>query len=926
MLADWARSFGAGVAWCRVTREDTGQSLIERIARGWGLSASSNQGTRSLLAELGDQAGPHVLVLDDVQLLVHSTARTVVEVLARDSPATTALLLGSRRQPDLDLLHIEVSVDPLLLDAEDLRFRSWEVESLFREVYAAPLSPDDAAALARRTGGWAAALHLFHLSTSKQTPAGRHRAIQALAGRNRYASGYLSQQVLIGLGSELSHFMRRTAVFEVLSSARCDALLQQPGSQSLLVELASRDALTTTEDGGKTFRYHEVLRSHLESELEAALGESGMRQWYGRAALILEQEGALVEALRVRARARDWEGVRHLLDRAGWEIAAHQPALTGSLPITMLQDDPWMQLIEGHRLLADGHLSAAAEAARTCRDQLDDARGAGKVRELLAETRAWQRLECPPTMRWYEQVAGALRAMRQGPSAVRSHERPEQDDLARPYLLFLQGRFTAARDALPYASDLVQEGTPAALSLGLIEAPTAWLQDDPGAREIADAVAEQSELAGMGWFVRASRAVIAAANPDQARGRDDLRRVIAQCDARGDPLGAAWAACILGLHAAASPQPEPGPMADAAKRARELGAEVPAAWMTALEALAHAVSDPGSAAGGARRAGDLAQDVGCRGAHAVSMAALAHAEADLGRLLEVEAWCVDAGMSYKPWASQRAPGPVPRAGRSVSVRLFGGFSIDVDGATLELADLRPQARQLLRVLALHAGEPMHRERLAELMWPSQEPEPAIHRLQVAVSALRRALGDDAAEPASTNIIAREGGCYRFRHDESVRIDVRLFHQALEQARAARRVADHAAEVSALEHALDLYVGDLLPEEGPADWIVEERELLRAHAGAAAAALADILAPVDLGAAIVAAERAVGLDGFNDHAWQLLIALHRELGEMAQAERARASYLEVLRELGLEGMGEPDSHGRVQNSTSAMATRRPSSAP
>ncbi len=65
-----------------------------------------------------------------------------------------------------------VSGELVELDSDALRFRSWEVEELFRVVYREPLSPEAAAALTRRTGGWAAGLMLFHLATSGQVSGG----------------------------------------------------------------------------------------------------------------------------------------------------------------------------------------------------------------------------------------------------------------------------------------------------------------------------------------------------------------------------------------------------------------------------------------------------------------------------------------------------------------------------------------------------------------------------------------------------------------------------------------------------------------------------------------------------------------------------------------------------------------------------------
>jgi ATP/maltotriose-dependent transcriptional regulator MalT len=98
-----------------------------------------------------------------------------------------------------------------VVDADDLRFRSWEVERLFREIYHQPLPPEDAATLSQRTGGWAAGLAMFHLLTEGRPPAQRRRALADLSRGSRLVRSYLVREVLGDLPAELREFLRRTS-------------------------------------------------------------------------------------------------------------------------------------------------------------------------------------------------------------------------------------------------------------------------------------------------------------------------------------------------------------------------------------------------------------------------------------------------------------------------------------------------------------------------------------------------------------------------------------------------------------------------------------------------------------------------------------------------------------------------------------------
>jgi DNA-binding SARP family transcriptional activator len=99
--------------------------------------------------------------------------------------------------------------------------------------------------------------------------------------------------------------------------------------------------------------------------------------------------------------------------------------------------------------------------------------------------------------------------------------------------------------------------------------------------------------------------------------------------------------------------------------------------------------------------------------------------------------------------------------------------------------------------------------------------------------------------------------------------------------------------------MDLYQGELLPEVGPADWVVEERERLRLLAATvASAAASDAVTTGDLGRAIDLARRSIALDPFHDPAWERLIDTYENLGDRSAAAIARGDHQRVWDDLGL----------------------------
>jgi DNA-binding SARP family transcriptional activator len=99
--------------------------------------------------------------------------------------------------------------------------------------------------------------------------------------------------------------------------------------------------------------------------------------------------------------------------------------------------------------------------------------------------------------------------------------------------------------------------------------------------------------------------------------------------------------------------------------------------------------------------------------------------------------------------------------------------------------------------------------------------------------------------------------------------------------------------------MDLYPGDLLPEEGPAEWVTERRDAYRARAIEAATGLAEeALLVDDLGAVVRACRFGLALDRYQDGLWRMLITARERGGETGAASRDRREYALVLEALGV----------------------------
>ncbi|WP_229403218.1 AfsR/SARP family transcriptional regulator [Micromonospora okii] len=248
--------------------------------------------------------------------------------------------------------------------------------------------------------------------------------------------------------------------------------------------------------------------------------------------------------------------------------------------------------------------------------------------------------------------------------------------------------------------------------------------------------------------------------------------------------------------------------------------------------------------------------------------------------------------------------PAPGDPRCLRLRCFGGFRLERDGVRLDWSGVRPRVRTLMRYLAAEAGRPVHRERITAALWPELPDRAAVNSLHVGVSTLRTFLEPGVARGAS-RFIVRDGASYRLEVGAGGGCDVSAFEAELAAARRGASLGDDGAAVRALRGALDHYTGDLLPEDGPAEWVVADRERHRCRAAEAAVLLARLeLAGGRDRAAATAARRALELDGYHDDAWRLLITAQRGAGDAAACRRSQQAYERVLRSLGVTRPAAP----------------------
>jgi LuxR family transcriptional regulator, maltose regulon positive regulatory protein len=325
----------------------------------------------------------------------------------------------------------------------------------------------------------------------------------------------------------------------------------------------------------------------------------------------------------------------------------------------------------------------------------------------------------------------------------------------------------------------------------------------------------------------------------------------------------------------------------------QLGAGCLAAWCLSTRALTLARLGVTGAQQAGKSAETISLAAGAPGPLAFSYLAQAEGSESRGARFAAEADAILCGLGLDRLGATPLRPEAP-TDSPVEVRCFGGFSMTVNGRPVDLSGVKPRVRSLLRLLALNPG-PIHREVLAEALWPDADAEVSRRNLHVAISSLRKVLGDHFGPGRS--IIAREGDAYRLDLGEDASIDVVEFGTLLSRGRRQLVSADVDGAIDSLRRALDRHSGDLLPEDGSLELVARERDRFRTEAVNAAAALAGLYlekkCPSD---AVHACERGLQIERNCDELWRTLLDAHQEAGDRAAEALTVRRYEEVLREL------------------------------
>ncbi|MGN6758231.1 MAG: AfsR/SARP family transcriptional regulator, partial [Thermomicrobiales bacterium] len=140
------------------------------------------------------------------------------------------------------------------------------------------------------------------------------------------------------------------------------------------------------------------------------------------------------------------------------------------------------------------------------------------------------------------------------------------------------------------------------------------------------------------------------------------------------------------------------------------------------------------------------------------------------------------------------------------IQLLGAFRVWIGAAAIpDTAWQRGRVASLLKLLALAREHELGRNELIGRLWPDRPAAAAANNLRVTAHTLRATLQRASPAPSSRGWLVSDQ--HGLRLDGPVWTDVADFERA----------AQAGTDADAVQRAIALYTGDLLPEDPYADW-------------------------------------------------------------------------------------------------------------
>jgi LuxR family maltose regulon positive regulatory protein len=409
LLSNWLHSCSLPIAWLSLDARDNDLvrfwtyviAALQKLQAGIAehvLTMLPSVETRSLetimtafINALATLPNDVVLVLDDYHVIDAQPIHDAITFLLDYMPSQFHLVLASRSEPPFPLARLRARCHMVELTANDLRFSRDEAEAFFHNVMNLKLSNEDITALALRTEGWIAGLHLVSLALQ-----GRQNVSQFVndfQGNHRYILDYLSSEVLQRQPQHIQQFLLQTAILDRINGSLCDAVTDQKNSQAVIEQLEQANLfLIGLDDRRYWYRYHQLFVEFLYERLYRTSPE-GLQALHHRAAQWHIRHGLTTEAIQHALAASEFSLAAYLVQKMAQTMLMRREVTTllawlAALPDTIVQDAPHLSLVYAWALIHANQLDAVEQYLQNAESAIEAGKVLGEIPSMRGEIAA----------------------------------------------------------------------------------------------------------------------------------------------------------------------------------------------------------------------------------------------------------------------------------------------------------------------------------------------------------------------------------------------------------------------------------------------------------------------------------------------------------------------------------------------------------
>jgi LuxR family maltose regulon positive regulatory protein len=388
--ADPAR-FVAGIV--EAARHGFGQPGIGEDARQ--LMSLDGEVSVDVVAALADDleapGRPRVLVIDDFHLAGAASA-DALRWLVEYHPPSLQLVVASRVDPPLRVHRMRAHQDLVELRDAHLSFSVAETRS-FLHGFGVRLDEPELALVHSRSEGWAAGLQMAALSMQgspdQATAAGRVRL------HRHTVADYFLEEVLSRQPPEVAEFMLATSILDELSVPACTAVWGHGSAKMLEFLYGAHMFVAIVDDQARTYRYHQLIKEVLQTELHAR-DQARERRLHEAVARYLIEAGQTGAAARHLLAAGQQAAAFNLLSEGVVRDVLTNPTVGSALDIDEIRpelfaDAPEFLLPLAAELLWRGAFERGSQAVTLARQNAIDP---GRQPELAVQSAVVNMLHC----------------------------------------------------------------------------------------------------------------------------------------------------------------------------------------------------------------------------------------------------------------------------------------------------------------------------------------------------------------------------------------------------------------------------------------------------------------------------------------------------------------------------------------------------